>query len=455
MKILVVDDEEPLRDLLTRKLKRLEHTVYSAASGEEALALLPNLDVELFLLDISMPGMSGVELLRHLRDQGQTGEAVMLTGHATVNTAIEAMKLGAYDYLEKPIKFQTLLRVLQKAFEKFKLARENRVLRDELRRSSPDPTIIGESKPIMQVKDLISRVARTNSSVLIEGPSGTGKELVARAIHEQSPRAERSFVAINCGALNETLLENELFGHIKGAFTGAMQEQEGLFAAADRGTLFIDEVCEMGPSIQKKFLRVLENGEYMRLGEARVRQVDVRILAATNKDVTAEVESGNFREDLYYRLNVLHIAVPTLRERKSDIPLLVQHFLTHRPAITGMRFAIDDRAMLMLRDYAWPGNIRELANLLERAQILCRNTTLGVSDFPNLRPNSSSAHSGATESTLGGDGGAVDAGTLEDIECRHIDRTLKRCNGNKTLAARALGISLRSLYRKLEKFKLA
>jgi two-component system response regulator AtoC len=449
IRVLVV--EEPFRRLLERSLTRSGAVAVGAASAEQALERARDAEFDVCLLDIAMPGLSGIELLSRLKADYPALEAIVMTGHGTIESAIEAMKLGAYDYLEKPLKMSELALVIEKAVEKRRLATENRRLKDELRRRDAPADIVGESTAIRQVVALIERYAAAPAPVLILGESGTGKELAARAIHGRGPRAERPFVAINCGALQETLLENELFGHVRGAFTGATAERRGLFELADKGTLFIDEVCEMSPAIQKKFLRVLELGEFRRLGEGRERKVDVRVVAATNREIEREVAEGRFREDLYYRLNVLQVRMPPLRERREDIPGLVRHFVARYRRPDGTHAAVARAAVERLQRYDWPGNVRELFNVLERAMIVSRGPEIGIADLPDLTPRAlaggGAARGGAAAN---GDGGA--ATRLEDAERRHIVRVLEACGGNKTKAAMELGISLRSLYRKLEKF---
>jgi len=462
IRILLVDDEEPFRKLLERNLSRAGAAVKGAGDGRGALDLLRSHEFDVAIVDITMPGMGGVELLSHVRRDHPQTETIMLTGHATVDSAIEAMKLGAYDYLEKPVKMSELQLTIERAFERRRLATENRTLRDELRRREPPAEIVGESEPVQRLRALIDRVAPSEAPVLISGESGTGKELVARAVHRRSRRADGPFVAINCGALQETLLENELFGHVKGAFTGAVEARRGLFELSDRGTLFIDEVCEMSPGIQKKFLRVLETGEFRRLGEGQLRKSDVRIVAATNRDVSEEVKEGRFREDLYYRLNVVAIDVPPLRSRREDMPLLIRHFLDRyaRRGPAGPAVRVEPAAVARLARHDWPGNVRELFNILERALIVSADpTAIREDDIPELGP----AAAPEIEVTLpgpgavpasNGAGGGNGALTLEGVERLHILRTLEACGNNKTRAAMELGISLRSLYRKLEKFDI-
>ncbi|RME74986.1 MAG: sigma-54-dependent Fis family transcriptional regulator [Planctomycetota bacterium] len=447
-RVLVVDDEAPLRRLLLRNLARGGMVLRGAASGEEALDWLQRERFDVAVIDIAMPGMGGMRLLERLQRDWPEIEVIMITGHGTVETAIEAMKRGVYDYVQKPLKMSELAVLIRNAAERRTLRAENVALREQRRRSEPPAEIVGRSAVMQALERLIDRYAPSRAPVLIQGESGTGKELVARALHARSDRADGPFVAINCGALQESLLENELFGHARGAYTGADGEQPGLFEVADGGTLFIDEVCEMGPEVQTRFLRVLELGELRRLGESRTRRVDVRVVAATNRDVEAEVRRGRFREDLYYRLAVLPIETPPLRERRDDIPLLVRHYLERHGRRGGAPRRLTAAAIELLQRHDWPGNVRELFNVLERALIVSNALEIGPEDLPPL------------DRGLGRRAGASTAGsasetrcsTLEEVEARHIRRVLEATGGNKTRAAKELGISLRSLYRKLEKY---
>jgi DNA-binding NtrC family response regulator len=448
--VLLVEDEGPLRELIARHLTKRGHTVTAVGSAEDALE---EAEHDVLLSDISLPGLSGIDLLRALKERTPELEAIVITGQGSVATAVEAMGLGAYHYFEKPVKLAELELYVRGAAEKRRLARENVGLRDQLARERPKPpAFVGSSPQVRQVREWIARAASTPAPVLIEGETGTGKDLVARAIHEASPRKVQPYVAINCGALSETLLENELFGHVAGAFTGASKEQRGLFEVADGGTLFIDEVAEMSLEIQKKFLRVLENGEFRRLGEARARTTDVRVVAATNRVLKQQVADGSFREDLYYRLNVLHVRTPPLREHLGDLEAIVDELLDQAQARHGRRFAIAQEALEAFGRYGWPGNVRELKNVLERAMVIAPGNELRVQDCPGLEPSDEApavapATSEAPE--LSDDEGAEQ--TLEEVERRHIRRVLAGCAGNKTLAAKRLGVSLRSLYRKLDR----
>jgi two-component system, NtrC family, response regulator AtoC len=452
MRILVVEDERPYRELLERQLTKRGYTVEAVGTAEDALALEAP---DVLLCDISLPGMSGLEFLRRLKERSPSTEAIVLTGQGSIATAIEAMGLGAYHYFEKPVKFAELELYVHGACEKGRLARENQNLKVQLARRTRAPSFVGGSPAIKKVREFVARVSSTDAPVLVEGETGTGKDLVARAIHEASPRKTGSYVAINCGALSETLLENELFGHVAGAFTGATQEQRGLFEVADGGTLFIDEVAEMSLDIQKKFLRVLENGEFRRLGEARLRTADVRIVAATNRVLKSEVSQGNFREDLFYRLNVLSICTPPLREHLEDLPTLVDELLSQARAHTGRQFTADPEVLEVFSAYRWPGNVRELKNVLERAMVLAPGNTIRALDCPGLEDEDED--DGRDETPLRDKGAAPDvpvdgdSDLLEVVERRHIQKVLAATDGNKTLAAKRLGLSLRSLYRRLDK----
>lgn len=438
-RIMVVDDEAPFRKLLARRLSKDGNAVEAFGSSEPALSAAEQKHFDVALVDIKMPGMDGIELLRRFKEIHPSLEVIMITGQGTIDSAIAAMKLGAYDYLTKPCKLSELDLIVQKAYEKSTLQKQNVLLQDQLRMRNPYGEIVGKSRKIREVIALIHKVAPTSSPVLIEGESGTGKELVANIIHKKSRRSEGPFIVINCAALQENLLENELFGHEKGAFTGASSLKHGLFELSDRGTFFIDEISEMNPNIQAKLLRVIELGEFRRVGGNRQIRVDVRVLVATNRNLEEEVKKGRFREDLFYRLNIVTLSVPPLRERKEDIPMLVDYFLRSQSMDGGWGKAISSDALESLMNYDWPGNVRELANVLERALILCTENTITLKDLPLTVMGKSSKV-------------LKSASTLGEIERNQIEKTLKELNGNKTKTAKALGISLRNLYRKIEKY---
>ncbi|HET6883666.1 MAG TPA: sigma-54 dependent transcriptional regulator, partial [Pirellulales bacterium] len=385
-----------------------------------------------------MPGLSGLELLDKLKAGSPDCEIVMLTGQGPIETAVEAMKRGAYDFLTKPFPLTELEVVVQKAFEQRQLRKENRQLKAVLERNQPSSEILGRSTAIKEVLRLIERSGPTDKAILIQGESGTGKELVARALHRASQRAGKPMVVINCAALPETLLESELFGHEKGSFTGAVSSKQGLFELADGGTLMIDEIGEMPGSLQAKLLRVLEDGSFRRVGSLKECRVDVRLLAATNRNMADEVKAGRFREDLFYRINVMSLELPPLRQRSGDVPLLVAKFL-------GPGWEIEPQAMQALEAYSWPGNVRQLINVIERAKILADGKIVRWQDLP----------SEVKSPTAGGHAFNGQSDKLEEIERAHVVDVMEREQGNKARAARALGINRRSLYRLLEKYGIA
>jgi DNA-binding NtrC family response regulator len=437
--LLIVDDDAEYRATVARRFSRRGYRVQEAPDGETALELAARRQYQVAVVDLVMPGLSGLELLQKLKAGSPDCEVVLLTGQGTIETAVEAMKRGAHDFLTKPFPLAELEVIVQKAYEQRQLRKENRQLKAVLERSQPQSEMIGRSNAMKEVFRLIERAGPTDKAILIQGESGTGKELVARALHQASKRAEKPMVVINCAALPETLLESELFGHEKGAFTGAVCAKPGLFELADGGTLMIDEVGEMPGSLQAKLLRVLEDGSFRRVGSLKECRVDVRLLAATNRDMTTEVKAGRFREDLFYRINVMSLELPPLRERSGDIPLLVRKFL-------GDSWDIEPEAMQALESYSWPGNIRQLLNVIERAKILADDDVVRAEDLPHeLRRPSAEPHN------LNGSGGD----RLDDIERTHVLEVLEREKGNKARTARVLGINRRSLYRLLEKYGIA
>jgi two-component system NtrC family response regulator len=434
--ILVADDEEDFRAVVAEHLRDLGHTVLEAPDGREALALARHRPVDVALVDLKMPGLSGVELLAALRELDPGIEVILITGHATVETAIGAMKQGAYDYLLKPCRLAELGAVVAGALEKRHLRQEGDRLREQLRRAEPPSELIGRSKAMEAVRELISRVAPTDSTVLLLGESGTGKEVAARAVHRLSRRAAGPFIVLHAGAVPESLFESELFGHVRGAFTGAAGPRRGLLELADRGTLFIDEIGEMPLAAQAKLLRCLESGELRPVGSERELRVDVRFIAATNRDLKQRTAGGEFREDLYYRLNVLAIQMPPLRERTEDIPPLAEHFL----ARSGRSRGISAEALRALDGYGWPGNVRELFNVLERACILAPGD-LGVEHLPGELLGDKTRRPAALD--------------LESVEREHILKVLQLTRGNKVEAARLLKLPRRTLYRRLEQYGLS
>jgi len=442
IKLLLVDDDDDLRQDLAHLFRKQGHQVTAAVSGEDALNKASHARFDVALLDLHLPGMSGIDLLTQLKEQQPELEALMLTAHSSIETAVEAMRKGAYDYLTKPFRTSDLEVHVQKAFEKVLLQRRQQQWLQQLSYESPRYRLVGSSPALRKVVALIEKVAATDATVLVRGASGTGKELVARALHTNSPRRTRPLVTINCAALQENLLESELFGHEKGAFTGAVAAKPGLVEVAEGGTLFIDEIGEMAPGLQAKLLRVLEDGHYRRVGGTEEMNADVRVIAATHRDLAEEIKNGRFREDLFYRLNVVSIFLPPLRERREDIPELVEHFMTTRQ-IGPLRSRVDAEAMKALLAYAWPGNVRELANVLERAQILAENHVITREDLPeNILASAATPYQGGNPRHL------------EEVERRHVQTVLQDEKGNKVHAARVLGISRRSLYRLIEKYQL-
>jgi two-component system response regulator PilR (NtrC family) len=448
-----VDDERSMQEFLEILLRREGYDVTCAGDVDSALLALESDDFDVVISDLQMPGKTGLDLLHALRETSPETLALVMTAFASTETAIAAMKEGAYDYLTKPFQVDEIRLVLEKALEKKLLARENRRLRHELRSQIRQRALIGSGSAMQRVYELIGQVAETKANVLISGESGTGKELVARAIHAASDRRDRPFVALNCGAIPENLLESELFGHVKGAFTGAVQNKEGLFEVADTGTLFLDEVGELPASLQVKLLRAIQEKAIRRVGGTNDRRVDVRILAATNRRLEEEVAAGRFREDLYYRLNVIQIAVPPLRERPEDVPLLVQHFVEKYARELGKEIGgASDEAMRRLLDHSYPGNVRELENVIERAVALSRGGTIEVDALPPslLRP---AADGGVRQAVLPAEGAKLEE-LVNEYERGLLLEALERAGGVKKRAAKLLGVSFRSFRYRLQKLGL-
>jgi len=445
IRVLIIDDEEQLVEAFRKKLSRDGFSVSSAYTAREAFAAMKKHTFDVCVLDIRLPDMDGVDLLKSIKKNEPNLEIIMLTGHASVDTAIQSMKLGAYDYLSKPCKLTELSNVIQKAYEKKSLKERTMVLEQQLQRVEAHDSFIGSSEPVNEVKKLIRLVAPSDVPVLVLGETGTGKELVARAIHAMSPRSAHQFVAVNSSALQESLLESELFGYKKGAFTGAQSDKIGLLELADKGTFFIDEIGDMGMAIQAKFLRTLETGIFRRLGDTRESKVDVRFIFATNKSLEHEVKEKRFRKDLFFRLNTFIITLPALRERKDDIGLLTDYFLG-KFSRGAARKLLSREAMDVLKGYRWPGNVRELANVMERAVLLsaARGTILSE-DMPQ-----SMMEGRVLERDLDRLDLSADELTLQRIEQEHIERVLALAKGNKSKAARMLGISRRKLYLKTQ-----
>ena len=447
--ILIAEDEDLMRMIVSRLLEEAGYRVAAVATAEEALARFAAEDIAVTLTDIRMAGMDGLALLDRIKDIDSEALVIVMTAYSSVDSAVAALRKGAYDYITKPFVNEDLLQSVKNAIRQRELFRENRALRRELDRRYSFSEIIGTSEALQSVFRLVEKVAGTNTNILIEGESGTGKELIARAIHHNSPRADRPFVAINCGALPETLLESELFGHTKGAFSGAVASQPGLLRAAEGGTVFLDEVGEVSPAMQVRLLRALQEHEVIPVGASAPVRFDARIICATNRDLEKEVVEGRFRDDLFYRLNVIGVHLPPLRERREDIPLLVRHFMmrtareqqqTDKP--------IDPAALSALINYAWPGNIRELQNAVERAFTLS-GEQIDTDSLPPRVRDAYAAAGGGHQAVRDPDGLRP---TLAEIERRYIFETLASVNQDKTRAANILGIDLSTLYRKLKRY---
>ncbi len=492
-KILVVDDEPSMVDVLCTLLRGQGHEVVPANAGDRAIQILPQINPDLIITDIKMTPVGGMEVLRAAKQYDSKIGVIMITAYATVESAVEAMKIGAYDYVSKPFKIDELQITVDRALKFEQALDENRYMKQMLRQKCRFENIIGSSPKMHEVFRMMEKVSATDSTVLILGESGTGKELVAKALHFNSRRQDKKFVPINCSALPEQLLESELFGHRKGAFTGATNDKKGLFQEADGGTIFLDEIGWMATSLQTKLLRVLQERELRRVGDTQSEKVDVRVLAATNQPLQTRIKEGTFREDLFYRISVIPIELPSLRERAEDIPELVYHFLAHRQSPTSEAPRIKDDAMEVLMNYTWPGNVRELENAIERAVALCDNSVIEVKDLPPRvteavekaekkhkfvpKPrteepvpvpagtNGAGTHSeevvvprlGEPRSPLVASARTVEpAGPprglndfLQEQETNYIRSVLDRTGGDKKEAARLLGISIATLYRKL------
>ena len=449
-RILVVDDERSLREFLEIFFRREGFSVTTAASVDEALVAVGADDFDVVVSDVQLGGSSGLELLRHVKDAAPDTVVIMITAFATAESAIEAMKQGAYDYITKPFKVDELRLVIDKALEKKGLTEENQRLRTALRARTR--SLVGSSAAMRRVHDMVAQVATTKTNVLVSGESGTGKELVARGIHDLSERREKPFIAVNCGAIPENLLESELFGHVRGAFTGAVSNKPGLVETADGGTLFLDEIGELPQSLQVKLLRLIQEKTLRRVGGNHDQRIDVRIVAATHRDLRAEAEAGRFREDLYYRLNVIQIVLPSLRERMEDIPLLVQHFLEKYRRELGKEVqGLSAAAMEKILAYPFPGNVRELENLIERAVALARGPLLDADVLPSSVLERSAKH--RTPAPTPVEGANLDE-ILASYERGLLSDALQRAGGVKKRAAKLLGISFRSFRYRLEKLGL-
>ena len=431
MKILIADDDKNLRKVLRSELSEEGFDVNEAECGDRAKELLEKEEYDVLLLDLTMPGVGGMEVLKKVKDLELSTEVIILTANATVPTAVEAMKLGAYDYLTKPFKMEELKVVIKKAFERKELLSENLVLRAQVKRQSENHEVITKNPAMIELLETLKKLADSEFPVLVCGESGVGKELMAKAIHGASKKAVGPFIPINCGAIPENMLESELFGYEKGAFTGAFARKLGLLEIANHGTLFLDEICELTLPLQGKLLRAIETGRFFRLGSVKESGVDVKFVSATNKDIKGELKKGNFRADFYYRISTLTLSIPPLRERREDIPLLVNHQIKNNPAFKYKRFS--EGALKILSEYPWPGNVRELQNVVHRTILLSRNDVIEPYDLP-----------ADLVADLKGSGNC-----LEDVEKSHILKVLKEVGGQKGKAAEILGVDPKTLYRKL------
>lgn len=451
--ILVVDDEPNILKVLSAMLAEGAHEVATTVSAEQALEMFRDEKFDLVLSDIRMEPMDGIELLKRLKKINPDRPVIMMTAYGSIDNAVQAMKEGAYHYLIKPVQIDELNLLIHRALNHSQLLNENRQLKTELEQKYHFKNIVGNCEAMQRVYRLIEKISRTDSTVLLTGDSGTGKELVARALHYNSLRKDRPFVAINCATLPESLLESELFGHVKGAFTGAVTQKEGLFSIADGGTIFLDEVSATSPAIQSKLLRVLQEKEIKKVGDTRTTKVDVRIITATNLSLEEEVKKKNFREDLFYRLSVIPIDLPPLRQRTEDIPLLVKHFLektaqAHQSAASH----VDERVLERLIAYPWPGNIRELENVIERMVTLADKETLTLEDLPPHIRNSHGMIPGAPPKATLGETNLKKV--MEQRELEHIAQVMDEVHWDKKIAAQLLEVDLATLYRKLEKLGL-
>ncbi|MCA9522329.1 MAG: sigma-54-dependent Fis family transcriptional regulator [Myxococcales bacterium] len=439
--LLIVDDDRANLSSLQKVFERERIQTICVESAEAALDQIRRNRIDVVLADVMMPGMNGIDLLKATKTLSPESEVILMTAYGTVEIAVQAMKEGAYDFVTKPFKRIQIVKGVRRALEKQNLIVENRTLREELERIRKGSELIGNSAPMKRTLEMVRQVAPSSATVLLQGESGTGKELVARAIHHHSPRSKAPFIAVNCAAIPEGILESELFGYERGAFTGAVARKEGRFKLADGGTLFLDEIGEMSPQLQVKLLRVLQEAAFERLGGTQTLRVDLRIVAASNRDLAQEVRRGRFRDDLFYRLNVIAITLPPLRERADDVPLLCHHFLKRYAQKNNKTIrGISKEAMELLIDYDWPGNVRELENTIERAVVLSKSDVIGPEEIPAR--------------FLGGPERVrrltIDLGTpLAEIEMRVIEETLKMTRNDKRLAAQLLGIATRTIYRKL------
>jgi DNA-binding NtrC family response regulator len=434
VKVLVADDDKNLRKVLINELSDEGFYADEADNGMKTIDLLEKNEYDVLLLDLNMPGLSGMDVLDKIKDLEIPTEVIILTAYATVSTAVEAMKLGAYDYLTKPFQIEELIAVINKAYEKKELLSENLLLKSQIKRQSIANKIITKNPLMLEILETVKKVAVSDLPVLIYGESGVGKELVAKAIHDTSKRVDKPFIPINCGAIPETMLESELFGHEKGAFTGAYTKKLGLLEIANNGTLFLDEIGELTLQLQGKLLRVIETGSFFRVGGIKEMRVDVKFVSATNKDLKKEVETGNFRPDLFYRITALILRIPPLRERKEDIPLLIEHIIKNNVAFKNRK--LSKKALNILSEYTWPGNVRELQNVIHRAFLLSKDDIIDPRDLP---------------SDLISDQ-RITIKRLEDVEREHILKVLREVDGKRGKAAEILDVDPKTLYRKLSHY---
>jgi DNA-binding NtrC family response regulator len=442
VQVLLVDDDDTFRRVMASELTRRGYSVVAVASGREAVEQAAHVTPDVTLLDLRLGDADGITILERLRERNAASGVVMLTAHGTIDTAIRAMRLGAYDYLEKPCPIEKLEMAIQKTCEHVRLVRRQRVLEDGYSAGSAASELVGASAAFTKLIENVSRIARTDSTTLILGETGVGKEMVAKLLHARGGRAQAPFVVVDCAALHEELLQSEIFGHEKGAFTGAERRKHGLFEVAHTGTIFLDEVGDTSPNIQAKLLRVLETGRFRRLGGTEEIAVDVRVVAATNRDLRQAISRGHFREDLFYRLSTFTVEIPPLRERREDIPLLAEHFTKHFNARFAVTRRLGEPAMRALVRYDWPGNVRELIHTLEQAIALCQEEVVGLEAFPAaIRESAGTAAEATTD----------DIPSLREIYRRHILQVLDRVGGNRARAARLLGMSERTFYRLLKR----
>jgi len=447
--LLIVDDEEPLRVILESELSDSEEfSVDTAEDGGQAINKIQQKVYDIILLDIRMPRVSGIEVLKFVQEYSPTTQVIILTNYADIKTAIETIKMGAYDFLAKPYDIEELYNTIHRAIERRQLFIDNKLMKSELSRKGGTSELVGKSPGFVRLVESATRFAQSESFILIQGSSGTGKELIASLIHRRSPRNNRPFVAVNCAALTDSLLESELFGHEKGAFTNAYSSKQGLVEVANGGTLFLDEVGDISPAIQPKLLRFLETGEFRRVGGTNLLSVDVRVVSATNKDLREEVRLGRFREDLLYRLNVVTLQVPSLKERPEDIPVLAEYFLS-RKSRPSRPMSLSPAALQLLMEYEWPGNVRELEHILEGAMLMATSDMINPTDLPIYQHRA-----GIAEGAPTGGGSTDTVSSLEEMEKQHIDRVLQMNGYNRARTAEALGISKKTLYLKIKRYGL-